>query len=153
MIRRRNTRVAVAVGIALLTGVSVDMGTSANAGQAVSANGYYTIYGHQYVAYAVINTGYISGQAHSAYAVTVNQWNGGGTTAGWAGARGRLFTSGGSLSCESSNTYNSTTGQPANPSSCVRYTAGAWYSYGVALGWNGSGYTSLYTYQSPNQNS
>jgi hypothetical protein len=37
--------------------------------------------------------------------------------------------------------------------SCDRYTSGTWYSYGVSLGWNGSGYTSFYTYQSPNQNS
>jgi hypothetical protein len=121
---------------------------SANAGIADSANGYYTVAGHQYVNTAIIDTG-----SDIAIAITDTSWSAGGTPTGDAGSRGRLFTSGGSLSCEGSNTYNSSTGSLAVGYSCDRYTSGTWYSYGVSLGWNGSGYTSFYTYQSPNQNS
>lgn len=91
--------------------------------------------------------------ANSAQARTSTQWNGGGTTVGWAGARGRLFTSGGALSCEGTTTYNSVAGWPATGYSCTRTTSAAWYSYGVSYGWNGSGYTAFYTFKSPNQNS
>lgn len=136
------------MGGALLTGVLVGAGTTAFAGQALSQTGYYTIAGHQYATIAAINT-----SPNNAYAVTVNQWSSGGTLAGWAGARARLFTESGSMACESANTYNSTTGGVANPMSCFRITSGSWYSYGVALGWNGSGYSPFYTFRSPNQNS
>jgi hypothetical protein len=132
-----------------VTGLLVGGGVAAaNAGTADSAYGYYTVAGHQYRNQAVVAT-----NPGAAAASTGTGWSAGGTTAGWAGSRGRLFTSGGSLSCEGSNTYNGTTGTDAVGVSCRKTGSGSWYSYGVSLGWNGSGYTSFYTYQSPNQTS
>lgn len=143
--RRWGIALVAVFATSLLGGLGI---TAAIAGTAYSSYGYYTVNGHEYVSRAIISTA-----TNNATAVTNNQWNGGGTWSGWAGARGRLFTSGGSLSCEGSNVYNSGTGTLAVGYSCQRLYAGTWYSYGVALGWNGGGYTSFYTYQSPNQNS
>jgi len=71
-------------------------------------------------------------------------------------ARGRLFTGSGALSCEGTNEYSSQSLGPGsfwNGTSCTRGGSGTWYSYGVSLTWNGSGYNSTYTFQSPSQNS
>jgi hypothetical protein len=128
----------------LISGVS----TSALAGNAFSSYGYYTVGSTTYENQAEIATW----TGPNATAWTQTQKSGGGTPNGWAGSRGRLFTSGGSLSCEGTNRYNSG-GAYAFGQSCVRSSSGSWYSYGVSLGWNGSGYTSFYTFKSPNQNS
>ncbi len=148
MLKAGKRKIVIAIAAAFVASVFVGLGNAANAGQATSALGYYTVNGHQYQNQAVIWT-----QTNYAYATTINGWSSGTATSGWAGARGRLFTSGGTLSCEGANTYNSAGVNNATGLSCSRSTSGAWYSYGVALGWNGSGYTSFYTYQSPNQHS
>lgn len=141
-------RILALVG-AFATAFLVSFGAQAAiAGTAYSSNGYYTVNGHQYVNFAIIST-----STGSASASTWNQWSGGGTQVGWAGARGRLFTQDGYLSCEGSNTYNAAYGDPAIGYSCVRTQPYVWYSYGVSLAWNGSGYSSYYTYASPYQNS
>ena len=119
---------------------------AAEAGTAYSSDGYFTVAGNQY-----INVAYIHTSTGSAVATTSTGFSNGATPTGYAGSRGRLFTSGGSLWCEGSNTYNSSAF--AAGYSCNSRTSGSWYSYGVSLGWNGSGYNSYYTYQSPNQNS
>lgn len=132
-----------------MVGFTVGAGaTLAAAGTSTSAYGYSTINGHQYINWASVTT-----TTNSAQARTVTQWNGGGTTAGWAGSRGRLFTSGGALSCENTTVYNPSNGSIASGYSCIKNTVGSWYSYGVSYGWNGSSYNAFYTFKSPNQSS
>jgi len=66
-------------------------------------------------------------------------------SAGFLGARGRLFTSGGSLSCEGGIWYNASGSSYTDGWSCGRYASGSWYSYGVV--WvNGNAY---YTFTTP----
>jgi hypothetical protein len=142
-------RLSAVFGGVALAGLVAGLGAqAASAGTATSANGYSTIHGHQYVTRAYVTT-----STKQAYAGTVNVWSSGSTTAGWAGSRGRLFTSAGKLSCEGSTMYNRANGSQITGLSCTRTTTGAWYSYGVAQGWTGSGYQSFYTFKSPNQNS
>lgn len=129
---------------AFLTGLGAQ---SALAGTAQSDTGYYTAGGTQFKNAAIIATA--PGQAQ---ALTVTERSSGSTPAGWAGSRGRLFTSAGALSCEGTTTYN-TAGNQAHGASCSRSTHGTWYSYGVSEAWNGSGYNPFYTFLSPNQNS
>lgn len=144
-----NRRWGISVAIVFATGLLLGVGVNAaDAGTAYSSDGYYTVAGHQYVNRAIINTG-----PSIVVAITNTSWSSGSTPTGWAGARGRLFTSGGSLSCEGSNIYNSSAGSLAVGYSCNRFTSAAWYGYGVSLAWNGGGYTSFYTFKSPNQNS
>lgn len=134
--------------LAFLSFFAVGYGAgSAYAGVAYSSYGYSTVAGKQYQNRAVIGT-----SSGNAQATTETKRSSGSTPIGWAGSRGRLFTSGGSLSCEGTNQYNST-GSGALGLSCIRYSVGTWYSYGVSLAWNGSSYQSFYTFLSPNQNS
>jgi hypothetical protein len=116
-------------------------------GNAASAVGYYSAGGRSYQNWSVVRT-----SSFKADATTLTAFTSGLTTAGYAGSRGRLFTSGGSLSCEGVNSYN-TQDLAAVGYSCIRKTSGAWYSYGVSYAWNGSGYNAFYTFKSPNQNS
>ncbi len=147
-ISKPTRRWTMAIAAALLAGVGVGLATPANAGTALSSFGYFTVAGNQYVNYAAILT-----STGHAQASTTTSFSSGSTPTGYAGSRGRLFTSGGSLSCEGANTYNPGPSYSAIGYSCTRTSSGAWYSYGVSLGFNGSGYNSYYTYQSPNQNS
>lgn len=145
----RSKFVSRAIILIAATGLLVGFGSQAAfAGYAQSAYGYFTSGSQQYGNYA-----YISTADKSATAVTSTQFSGGGTQVGWAGSRGRLFTSSGALRCESTNQYNGQYNYPAFGYSCNPGSSGTWYSYGVSLGWNGSGYQSFYTFQSPNQNS
>ena len=140
----RRTLITVTV-----SGLLIGAGSQAAfAGQAQSAYGYFTSGSQQYMNYAYITT-----TDKNSSAVTSTQFSGGGTQVGWAGSRGRLFTSSGAMRCESANQYNGEYNYPAFGYSCNPQTSGIWYSYGVSLGWNGSGYQSFYTFQSPNQNS
>lgn len=134
----------VAFAVAFLMGVSSQ---AASAGSAVSSTGYYTVAGIQYLSRAHIAT--TPGQASAG---TWVERNGASTPGGYAGARGRLFTSGGSLSCEGSTLYNDA-GYGVFAWSCTRSASGSWYSYGVGYGWNGSSYSPFYTFTSPSQTS
>lgn len=112
-------------------------------GAVYSSTSQYYVAGHWYDAYAVIYTV----PASYASAGTKSSFTGGGTYAGWAGARGRLFTQDDYLSCEGLNMYNPSDGALANANSCSNYQAYNWYSWGVARGWNGSGYNDFYTFK------
>lgn len=93
---------------------------------------------------------------HKATASTSTGPSGFHAPAGWVSSRGRLFTSGGALSCEGVNEYNDSqleNGTVVVGYSCTHTGTGTWYSYGVSQAWNGSGYTAFYTFKSPNQNS
>jgi hypothetical protein len=146
--RRSVLMCAAAFLAAFLVGVAPGL---AHAGWADSSvGGFGPVNGHSYENYASVYTpsGY-------AIAYTYTGPSGSSVASGWVGSRGRLFTSGGSLSCEGSNTYSTqtlTSGSYWSGTSCSR-GSGAWYSYGVSLAFNGSGYNSYYTFQSPNQNS
>ena len=145
---RRSAIVLAAFVIGMTVGIAPAIAT---AGTATSATGYYTIAGKQYRNFAKVYT--------STGSATADTWAGPtsvSVAAGWVGVRGRLFTSGGALSCEGTNHYNGSTmlaGDLFVWNSCVRGGSGSWYSHGVSLGWNGSGYNSVYTFKSPNQNS
>jgi hypothetical protein len=146
---QRSKVISRAIILTAASGLLVGLGAQAAfAGYAQSAYGYFTSGSQQYMNYA-----YISTSNQTATAVTSTQFSGGGTQIGWAGSRGRLFTSSGALRCESTNQYNGEYNYPAFGYSCNPGTSGAWYGYGVSLGWNGGGYQSFYTFQSPNQNS
>lgn len=137
--------------MALTLGIAIGMPAAAFAGNAYSAIGYATVGGRQYENRAAIYTTTGTARAETQVGTTY-------VTAqpGWLGARGRLFTSGGALSCESSTVYNSTSyaaGTRFGTQSCVRTYSGTWYSYGVTPLWNNSGYSPYYTLLSPNQNS
>jgi len=130
--------------VSFAAGVSV---AGANAGNASGSYGFFTAGSTQYINFASIAT-----SSNVAQATTSTSRNASTTPSGWAGSRGRLFTSGGSLSCEGSTTYNSGTIYGYHEAvSCIRFTSGTWYSYGVSYGYNGSGYNASYTYLSPNQ--
>ncbi|MFJ4170773.1 hypothetical protein ACIPY3_14790 [Paenarthrobacter sp. NPDC089714] len=101
----------------------------------------YYVAGHWYDTYPTVYTQ----PASYALASTRSSFTGGGTYAGWAGARGRLFTSDNYLSCEGVNSYNPSQGSLAESYSCYRYQPYNWYSWGVSRGWNGSGYNDFYT--------
>lgn len=123
----------------------------AAAGVAVSSWGYFTTNGVQYRNKAEVVTS--TGQAHATAWVGPRYQSVG---SGWVGARGRLFTSGGALSCEGTTTYNGSSlssGSSHIAWSCIRSQGGTWYGYGVTYGWNGSSYNPVYTFKSPNQNS
>jgi hypothetical protein len=122
------------------------------AGSVNSAFGYYTVASVQYRNMANIATG--PGAALAGSYATGESTS---VPAGRAGARGRLYYDSGTIACEGSNTYNASTlpqGHYVAGFSCTRTTAGlAWYSYGVTLAFNGSGYNSVYTFRTVSQNS
>jgi hypothetical protein len=147
----KRRRVVLTLTAAFLVSFLAAVPIGASAGTASSSVGSFSSGGHSYTNQAVIHT-----STGSASAQTLTAPSGYTAPAGWVGSRGRLFASGGTLSCESSNLYSTgslVSGQYWSQYSCTRTTTGAWYSYGVSLVWNGSGYNSVYTFQSPNQNS
>lgn len=141
------TRGRVLAGL-LVTGFLIGLApAAAQAGQASSSWGYFTVNGVSYKNQATIST-----STGSAGAYTFLGRTSGCIPSGWGGARARLFNSANTLIQESSILYNS---------GCVigfdrvtsRSGGGTWYSYGVTWGWNGSSYSPSYTFKSPNQNS
>lgn len=116
----------------------------AEAGRSDSPYGYVTVNGVQFRNRAFVET---SGTDVWAFAGTSMGHTDGSTPIGHAGARGRLFTAGGVLSCEGTNKYNTTTASVA-ASSCFQQAKGGWYSYGVTYAWNGSSYGAYYTFKS-----
>lgn len=121
-------------------------------GGAVSSESNPITGGKVYRSYAWVLNGssnaYAQGSAH------MGPGSGYSLPSGWAGARGRLFSSGGSLLCEGTTGYSSSTmSYPStyNNYSCIRYDAGTRYGYGVVYAWNGNGYNIYYTFRTPNQ--
>lgn len=152
-VRGKKGRAALQLLVALSVGAGAGGGiTAGNAANAYSAVGSFTTAGKGYINQAQIYTssGYARAYTNTGPA-NVN------VPAGWIGGRGRLFKSSGALYCEGSNTYTTGTalgGAMYAALSCgYNGGAGAWYSYGVSLTWNGGGYNSTYTFKSPNQNS
>lgn len=137
-----------------LCGFLMLMGAGVALANASSASGYYSVNGKNYVNWATAVVLY-AGQA-SGY-TAVGPTSGSSIPAGWESARGRMFTESGSLYCESGNVHNGSTvnyGSYTSASSCTRYGSGFnFYSYGVTQGWNGSSYSSYFTFKSPNQTS
>ena len=123
--------------------------SAANAGSANSGIGTFTTNGVGYQNYANIYT-----SPGSARAYTYTGPRSTSVASGWVGSRGRLFTGGGALSCEGANSFSTQTlsaGTYWSGTSCGRGGSGNWYSYGVSLTYNGSGYNTTYTFQSPQQ--
>lgn len=125
----------------------------AYAGQAASAYGYYTVNGVNYKNWAAVNTN--PALNHQAYAVTLVSPLNVSIASGWAGAMPRIYENG-ALVCADSYTYNSSpmaVNDVLNPGGCFNYTSGVWSTQGATRGWNGSGYSSYWTFVSPSQNS
>lgn len=125
--------------------------TAASAGTANSGTGTFTTNGIGYQNYASVRT-----SPGSAIAYTYTGPRSTSVASGWVGSRGRLFTSGGALSCESANSFSRVTlgaGAYWSGTSCTRGGSGNWYSYGVSLTYTGSGYATTYTFQSQQQSS
>lgn len=140
---------ARAAVIGIVVGALAGVPLAAHAGTSYSAQGTFNHGGTAYNQAAVITS---SAHAHA----STSTWPAASTPAGYIGSRGRLFTSGGSLSCEGTTSYNASTLPPlgAQPGySCHRYTSGTWYSYGVSRKFNGSTWVDVFTFQSGNQNS
>lgn len=103
--------------------------------------GYFTVGSHQYVTVSSVDT-----SPGDAFGVTTTAWSAGNTQAGYAGARGRVFEcSTNNLTSEGSIQYNAQ-GVPASGNSGNWYASNnAAYSWGVAWGYNGSGYSAYYS--------
>jgi hypothetical protein len=148
----RKSRIVVLMGgVFLASFLATAMPAVAQAGVANSGVGTFTTAGTGYQNYATVAT-----SSNSAYAYTSTGPRSTTVPTGYVGSRGRLFTGGGALSCESTNSYSNQSLSPGGywgGFSCTRFTSGTWYSYGVSLTYNGSGYDSTYTFQSPSQNS
>lgn len=154
MARPPRRRLAAVLVATLLASFFVGFGAqAASAGVQSSDWGYFTVSGNAYRNYAVIITSTGSARAST----NTGPQSGDTLPGGYVGSRGRLMIDGGTtLSCEGSNTYNSSSISYATMLtgvSCTRTTSGAWYSWGVSLGWNGSGYNSMYTFKTVSQNS
>ena len=122
--------------------------SAASAGTASSNYGNFSTAGVAYRNQAVVYTGNGISSASTFTGPTT-------TTApsGRIGSQGRLFTSGGTLSCAGAVRYSNIAVSPGGfwqGTSCQR-GSGTWYSYGVSYTFNGSGYNATYTLISPNQ--
>jgi hypothetical protein len=145
---RHRSRSALALAGAIIAAFLLGAIPTAAYANTTSTMGYPTVNGKTYRMYALLYIPY----PNQAGAYTYNGPNSGSIAAGWAGANGRLFTSGGSLSCESGWGYSTST--ITYPSfygrrSCMRTQSGTWYSYGVTRHWNGDSYDNYYTYKTP----
>lgn len=113
----------------------------------MSSSSYYSLNGINYYNNAYLT--YTSGGP--AFAGTAAGPTNTSAPAGWIGVNDRLFTSSGSMICESGFKYSSSS-TPVNvvfsALSCSR-KPGTWQSYGVSRAWNGSSYNSYYTFKSP----
>ena len=116
-----------------------------------SQTGYFTVAGIQYSNYATLGVSTSGGGAASG--ATWTQFASGCTSTGYAGSRARLFdaSTGALVYQDPTIRYNSSCSSAL--SSVVQTGHRAWYSYGVSWGWNGSGYSAYYTYQTIAQNS
>lgn len=130
----------------LLVGFGIGFaGTSAYAGTAVSAVGYWNDYNNQ--AYIVTSTN--NARAHTVAGRSTS------APAGYLGARGRLFQNGSmtNLVCEGTTSYNPTASYGQYGYSCTKGTKGTWNSYGVTRFWKNGVYNDVMTFNSPNQSS
>lgn len=143
----RHQLVILAVLMAILGFAIAYFPAVSHAGTATSNWGYFTVAGKQYRNQATIITSPGNASARTYVGPT-----GACAPSGHMGYRARLYNSGGTLVQQSSIGYNSICAAgfsgPTN-----RNASGAWYSYGVTWGWNGSGYNAFFTFKSPNQNS
>lgn len=151
--RRSRFRAFAVVSLFALSFAFAFTGGEANAGQAVSAYGYYTVNGVNYKNWAAVNTN--PSYNHQAYAVTLVSPTNKSIPGGWAGAEPRIYKNG-ALVCTAGYTYNSSTlaqNGVLNPADCFYNTIAVWYTQGATRAWNGSGYSSYWTFTSPSQNS
>jgi hypothetical protein len=149
----KRVRIAAAVVATFVVAFAGSLSVSAAAAGSASS-----IYGNGYVRpYTYVNFSQINTTANRVQAVTVTGGaNGQSITTGWAGARGRVFTCrSGALAFEGSNAFNPTIHDPAVGWSPLAGagTGASFDTYGVSLGWNGSGYSSFYTYRTACQTS
>lgn len=128
----------------------------AEAGQACSSYGYYSVNGVSYKNQACINTNH--DYNHQAYAVTLAYVTAGTAQSGWVGALPRRWNDTGTmLQCTGTWAYNSgqmtSASPPLNPSGCFINVHSAYSAKGQTRAWNGSAYWTYETFLSPAQNS
>jgi len=143
---RKNLKVSVC---SFMVGIFLSISAvAAYAGYAESPWGYYgPILNISYQNRASISTG-----GNWAYATTeVQNQAFENVPTGYMGAKARMYNSSDSLVSESDFRYNS---QPlySMTQSASRWFSGTYYSKGLTQAWNGSGYVTYSTFQSPSQN-
>ncbi|WP_153005154.1 hypothetical protein [Ferroacidibacillus organovorans] len=143
-VTRRDFRVLVST---LMIGIILGSTTVALAAT-VNGNWFYygPVNGYYYQNQATVVTPSTGG----VYAGTwVQNQNSGNVPAGYMGAFSRLYTSNGVQVENSSWNYNSTAAYEIGQNTPFDYTNGTYYSVGATAAYNGNGYTTYQTYQSP----
>lgn len=127
--------------------------TRASAVSTLSMYGYSSVAGNEYQNVAVINVN--DGSDPWAWARTITSGYSFSAPNGYAGSRGRFYTSSNALWCQSVITYNTGSNSAYGDSCLADDTVGNWYSYGVSHGYNPSTgtYGSFYTFKTTNQTS
>lgn len=110
---------------------------------------YGPVNGFSYQNRAFVSSDYPNG----VYAVAqVKPQSGGSAPAGYMGARARLYNGSGSLVNATSWYYTNSVSWGLDVYGDDVYTTDSYYSYGQSKAYNGSGYNTYDTYQSPNVN-
>ena len=111
-----------------------------------SSNLYFSNNGYYYYNYAMITVDSDYATGNSAIDV-----QGSGTVpTGYIGAQGRLYSSSGTLMQVGSTYYNSVAASGLSSGTGRCYSTGTFYSKGITYAYNGNGYTTYWTNQSPN---
>lgn len=145
------------LGVFLVT-FSVGLGgTIALAGSAYSADALYGPYsGLYYYNQAGIHTDHNNNHAaHASTGAYRRSCTGTGcnTPTGWIGVLPQRRNSSGGLLCTGTWAYNSVPVSGMSTVGCFINNHSTYSSQGQSRAWNGSGYTTILTYLSPNQNS
>jgi hypothetical protein len=145
---RKTLAAAAATAVAFSIGATAGV---AAAGSAYSSNGYFSVAGRSYYNYAYVVTDHVNN--HKAFAGAGIVYRGGSNLpSGYMGYLPMRRSSTGALLCEGTYYYNSGPASGiAGPGCHVNYHS-TYSSKGATRAWNGSAYTSVWTYLSPNQN-
>jgi hypothetical protein len=157
-IMKRNLFKKSLIGLVLIA-ILMANALAAFAGSATSAQGYYTVYNHNYFNESSITTGIDPNGKPYANAYTGAMCNpcepSNSVPAGYLGAKARLFNASNQLISQTEFVYNSSSDWVEYSDSARLSPAvlgAAYYSYGITAAYNGNGYTTYYTFVSPSQN-
>lgn len=144
---RNDLKVAICT---LMVGILIAMSaTLVFAASVSSPYGYYgPILGYSYKNQAKAYTG--TGDLAGVWAYACVYSEDGNVPTGYMGARARLYNSSGSLVKSSSWVYNDEPLSGMSIPTDIYKTKGTYYSKGLTAAYNGDGYTTYYTFQSPN---
>ena len=146
---RRHGKLAVCtfmLGILIAIGAIV-----ASAADAYSSWGYYgPILGYSYKNQAEVTSNYLGTLGAITYVDTQDYSN---VPTGYMGVKAQLYNSSDNLVAFSDWSYNNSEAWGWNQgAACSSCGSGIYYSKGVTAAYNGNGYNTYYTFQSPNIN-